>query len=125
MVYRLIPFAVHFYNYLSDGWDSNIYPKPRFVSEYGFQSIPSINSIARSAGPSEDIKQLIDHRQHFPSGSVPIVSLIQKHLNLPPQNDPRYMNVLAFYSQLSQAVATKTETETYRSLYLTVSAQVS
>lgn len=68
--------------------------------------------------------QLIDHRQHFPSGSVPIVSLIQKHLDLPPQNDPRYMSVLAFYSQLSQAVATKTETETYRSVYLSVSAQV-
>lgn len=106
--------SVHFYNYLSDAWDSNIYPKPRFVSEYGFQSIPSMHSIKSTMNPTDQLNEIIEHRQHFPLGSVPIINLIKRHLPLPEENSTNYWKAFIYFSQLSQAIATKTETETYR-----------
>lgn len=110
----LFLFAVHFYNYISDGWDSNIFPRARFVSEYGFQSIPSVTNLQLSSYPYDKIESILNHRQHFPLGNMPIMKQIQRHLNLPSKKNPQYLEALVYFSQLSQAIATKTETETYR-----------
>ncbi len=32
---------IHFYNYLADVFDPELYPRAKFVSEFGFQSFPS------------------------------------------------------------------------------------
>ena len=56
----------------------------------------------------------MDHRQHHPLASAPIVNLIQRHLPLPKDDHPRYTEALIYFSQISQAMATKVETETYR-----------
>ena len=32
---------IHFYSYDKDGFDPATYPKPRFVSEFGYESLPS------------------------------------------------------------------------------------
>ncbi|XP_051901716.1 beta-mannosidase isoform X2 [Pristis pectinata] len=38
---------VHYYNYYKDCWDWTHFPKPRFASEYGFQSWPSFSTLER------------------------------------------------------------------------------
>lgn len=63
---------------------------------------------------NDDIGEIIEHRQHFPFGSIPIINLITKHLPLPKKTDKHYWDTLIYFSQISQAMATKTETETYR-----------
>lgn len=34
---------VHFYDYSSDAWDPATYPAAKFVSEFGFMSLPSFS----------------------------------------------------------------------------------
>ncbi|XP_026480283.1 beta-mannosidase-like [Ctenocephalides felis] len=98
---------MHVYNYVNDGWDPNIYPKARFVSEYGFQGLPSHHSwTSAKAGP--------EHRQHLPLGYKPMVTLIKKHLPLPSENSVHFPETAFYYSQISQAMATRTESEAYR-----------
>lgn len=84
------------------------------MSEYGFQSIPSVHSIKNTMYAKDDIQEIIDHRQHFPMGSVPIILLIMKHLPLPDETSPDYVKTFVYFSQISQAMSTKVETETYR-----------
>lgn len=35
------PTDIHFYNYLADVFNPDLYPRAKFVSEFGFQSFPS------------------------------------------------------------------------------------
>lgn len=107
---------VHYYNYMSDGWNSNIYPRPRFASEYGFQSFPSLASWKQVLRPGVDrLSDLIAHRQHFPiGGSVPVWNLIKRHLPLPGGGSPLYNEALLYFSQVSQAMTMRAETEAYR-----------
>ncbi len=58
------------------------------------------------------LDELIDHRQHFPLGSAPVLDLI--HKNLPALNDAAYLRTLIYFSQISQAMTIKAETENYR-----------
>lgn len=99
-----------------DGWDSNIFPKARFISEYGFQSIPSLHSFQQTMYTEDKLDDIIDHRQHFPYGSIPIIHLMTIHLPMP-RIDNDYWQTFIYFSQISQAMATKTETETYRFVY--------
>ena len=101
---------------MSDGWDPNIYPKPRFVSEYGFQSFPSYNNWKRTIKPNESILAVMEHRQHFPEGSIPVINLIRKHLPLPSNetDNETYAKALIYFSQISQAMTMKAESESYR-----------
>ncbi|KAH8354559.1 hypothetical protein KR084_011700, partial [Drosophila pseudotakahashii] len=107
---------VHFYDYTKDGWDPGIYPRPRFASEYGFQSFPGAYAWQRSKNGDDDILALIRHRQHHPLGNVPVIALVERHLPLPLPEDENYVNALIYFSQIAQAMATKVETELYRSL---------
>jgi beta-mannosidase len=107
-------FSVHFYTYDLNGWDSNIYPQPRFASEYGFQSFPSYNSwLPVLNGSVDKLEALVDHRQHFPLGSAPIKVLAERNLPKLDANRDDYQKALIYFSQISQAMATKTETEVY------------
>ncbi|XP_017057152.1 beta-mannosidase [Drosophila ficusphila] len=107
---------VHFYDYFKDGWDPETYPRPRFVSEYGFQSFPGAYAWQRSKNEDDDLVSLIDHRQHHPLGNIPVITLVEKHLPLPLPEDENYAIALVYFSQVAQAMATKVETELYRSL---------
>jgi beta-mannosidase len=82
-------FIVHYYNYLSDGWDANIYPRTRFASEFGFQSFPSMASIQAVAGPGDlDLglsSEMMTQRQHHPLGNTELQMQV-KHRLLPPGN---------------------------------------
>lgn len=60
------------------------------------------------------LSKLIDHRQHFPLGSAPVIDLIQKNLPTLKENDTTYLETLIYFSQISQAMTIKAETEVYR-----------
>jgi beta-mannosidase len=62
---------VHFYNDDLDTWNSDIYPIPRFLSETGIQSMPSIQTWQQITYFSEDFyfnSTLLQNRQHHPDG---------------------------------------------------------
>lgn len=63
---------------------------------------------------NDKLGDIIGHRQHFPFGSLPILNLISMHLPLPKSTDINYWTTFIYFSQISQAMATKIETETYR-----------
>ncbi|XP_037954159.1 beta-mannosidase-like [Teleopsis dalmanni] len=107
---------IHFYDVLKDGWDPNIYPHPRFASEYGFQSLPQMQSWSRILGNNDNIIELISHRQHHPLAMIPITTLIRRHLPLPLPEEENYAEGLIYLSQIAQAMSTKIETQVYRSL---------
>lgn len=75
----------HYYNYMGDNWDANIYPRTRFASEYGFQSLPTIKTMKTATKDVNDLKlksEYSQHRQHSPFGYDYILSQITRHLNL-------------------------------------------
>lgn len=116
----------HYYNYFSDNWDMNIFPKTRFASEYGFQSLPSLSTMRTATKEVDDYRvdsEYSKHRQHSPNGYLYIEDQIRKHLKLPDkvvqsvnsyfitsgytrdikltENDPNYFEKFVFYSQVS------------------------
>lgn len=107
---------VHFYDYMKDAWDPGIYPRPRFASEYGFQSLPGSKAWERILYPGDNLAELMSHRQHHPLAMIPITTQLHRHLPLPLPEDEDYDDALIYFSQISQAMATKVETELYRSL---------
>lgn len=66
--------------------------------------------------PKDDLLNLMHHRQHHPSNMTMIIALIRRHLPLPLPEDDNYIDALIYFSQISQAMVTKIETEVYRSL---------
>lgn len=72
-----------------------------------------MHSWKQVAYSTDKLDDLIDHRQHFPYGSLPIIN--QMTFNLPmPKVGANYWTEFIYFSQISQAMSTKTETETYR-----------
>ncbi|XP_035449572.2 beta-mannosidase [Spodoptera frugiperda] len=106
----------HYYNYLADNWNMMTYPKTRFASEYGFQSLPSLVTMKTATNNSEDFSldsHYSVHRQHSPNGYSFIELQMNSRMKLQ-KDDPKYFEKFIFYSQISQAMAIKTETELYR-----------
>ncbi|XP_063224115.1 beta-mannosidase-like [Bacillus rossius redtenbacheri] len=108
---------IHYYNYDINGWDSTRYSVPRFSSEYGFQSYPSLGSLQEVAEPSDLVfsSKFVSHRQHHPSGNDEIVQQVQRNMPFT-LNESSVENFasLIFLSQINQAMSIKTETEHYR-----------
>jgi beta-mannosidase len=95
----------------TNSWNPATFHQPRFASEYGFQSYPAgWKEIARE---TDDIKELISHRQHHPLNSTLIIYLVQQNLNV--DFESLHWQDQVYLSQVSQAMALKVETEVYRS----------
>lgn len=108
---------VHFYNYFVDSWIQTIYPVPRFSSEYGYQSLPGVQSWLTANSNVSDLEptsQFMDHRQHLPGGNDKLKFLIESRLKLPSESNENYYKAYIYYSQVIQAVAVKIQTELYR-----------
>ncbi|XP_013790438.1 beta-mannosidase-like [Limulus polyphemus] len=109
---------VHYYNYGKDGWDWHTYPRPRFVSEYGFQSYPSFETLKNISKPDDwtyPFSQFLEHRQHHALGGIEIKLSIIRHMNIPPYDaGEKGFKQLLYLSQINQAMSIKTETEYYR-----------
>lgn len=76
--------------------------------------MPSLNSWRSVQDSADNLNELIDHRQHFPLGSAPVIDLIHKNLPMLKENDTMYLETLIYFSQISQAMTIKAETEVYR-----------
>lgn len=101
---------IHFYNYDLNLWEPYIYEAARFVSEYGFQSMPSLRSWKDVQKDTDDLGDLINHRQHHPLGNKPVNLLIEKNLPTFDENDHA---TFIYFSQISQAMAIKMQTNVY------------
>lgn len=102
---------IHYYPLNTNSWIPTTFHTARFISEYGFQSYPY--GWAEIAGPETDnIEELIRHRQHHPLNSTLIVYLVQANLQI--EFDSLDWQDQVYLSQVSQAIALKTETEVYR-----------
>uniref|UniRef100_A0A0A1WJB6 beta-mannosidase n=2 Tax=Zeugodacus cucurbitae TaxID=28588 RepID=A0A0A1WJB6_ZEUCU len=106
---------VHFWQEYSDGCDPDIYPRARFVSEYGFPSMPAITSWNLTMSKDDTIVDLIKHRQHSIYGMTPMLQLIERHIPFRASNWEHDINDLVYFSQLTQAMAAKTGTDVFRS----------
>ncbi|ODN02454.1 Beta-mannosidase [Orchesella cincta] len=111
---------IHFYNYVSDNWDYNMFLRTRYASEYGYQSFPHYETLAEVA---DDIttwtwdSPMMDHRQHHPGGQKEIRDLIQMHFPFPENYDStEAFPYMLYMAQLSQIMGQKTQTEFYRRL---------
>lgn len=92
----------HYYNYLADSWNINIYPKTRFASEYGFQSLPSLLTMKTATENVEDYgvtSEYSKHRQHSSNGYESIESQMLRHLRLD-KDEQNYFEKFIFYSQV-------------------------
>lgn len=81
---------VHFYDYASDCWDWRIFPKARFISEYGYQSWPSFSTLEQVSSKNDwsyDSNFSL-HRQHHSGGNSEMLHQAQLHFKLPQSPDP-------------------------------------
>lgn len=94
------------------------YPRVRFSSEYGFQSLPSIYTmlpIVRTITDLDIHSDFLKHRQHLPLGTEYLINLIAKNFKLPnTQNTVKRFEDYIYLSQINQAVSVKIQTEFYR-----------
>ena len=108
---------VHHYDYLSDSFEWSNYPSTRFASEYGFQSYPSFNALTSVTTPSDwkyPLSSNILHRQHRLTGETEMKLQLRLHFNEPKSGGIEKFKTFIYLTQLSQAIAIKTETEFYR-----------
>ncbi|XP_071805929.1 beta-mannosidase-like isoform X2 [Asterias amurensis] len=114
---------VHYYNYNDDCWNTSIYPKPRFASEYGFQSWPSLETLRQvsKAGDWSMDSNFSMHRQHHQNGNKQMMDQITRHFvdSTSRNTTQRFMNRI-YLTQISQALCYKYETEHYRRLQSTL-----
>ncbi|XP_038167882.1 beta-mannosidase isoform X1 [Arvicola amphibius] len=107
---------VHFYDYSNDCWDWKMFPKARFVSEYGYQSWPSFSTLEKVSS-KEDwsySSRFTLHRQHHGNGNDEMLEQVQLHFRLPRRTDPlRKFKDMIYLTQVMQAQCIKTETEFY------------
>ncbi|XP_054550588.1 beta-mannosidase isoform X2 [Talpa occidentalis] len=107
----------HFYNYTSDCWDWRVFPKARFVSEYGYQSWPSFSTLEQVSSAEDWFYEsdFSTHRQHHSDGNSEMLLQAALHFKLPQSTDPvRRLKDTIYLTQVMQAQCVKTETEFYR-----------
>ncbi|XP_017845384.1 beta-mannosidase-like [Drosophila busckii] len=108
---------VHFYDedMLPAVW--NIYPEARFVSSFGYASLPMRSAWLHVLGKDATEKrlvELINQRQHNPEGFVAMLQLMEKQLP-PLLSWEKHIDKFVYFSQVSQALTTKLAVELFRS----------
>ena len=76
---------VHFYSYTADAWNPASFPIPRCVTEFGYQSLPSLSSLQHQLGATNLSfwSPALMHRQHHPGGNAEILAAVLLHFPLP------------------------------------------
>ncbi|XP_060649275.1 beta-mannosidase-like isoform X1 [Drosophila nasuta] len=119
---------VHFYE--EDTPSQTIYPEARFVSEFGYASLPMRSSWLRDLGQNateESLAALIRQRQHDTKGFIPLLRQIAYELPFNLQNWEDNIDEFIYFSQVAQAMSTKKAVELFRSRrgdYLTMGALI-
>ena len=86
---------------------------PRFCSEFGYQSFPSLRTI-RAYASTEDFNvtsPVMEHHQRHPRGNSAIIEMFTRYFRV-----PEGFESFVYLSQVQQAVAIKTAVEYWRSL---------
>jgi beta-mannosidase len=83
----------------------------RFVSEFGFQSLPSLSTIATYAEPSEwnMTSYTMEHHQRNPAGNGKIITYLADHFRM-----PKDFAALVYLSQILQSEAMRIGVEHWR-----------
>lgn len=87
--------------------------KPRFCSEFGYQSFPSVEGIRSYAAPDQFnvTSPVLEHHQRHPRGNSIITENMTRYFRF-----PEGFENFVYLSQVQQALAIKTAVEHFRSL---------
>ena len=112
---------VHYYNYVSDCGDASLLPRPRFVSEFGFQSLPSLHTLRKQLSEgSGDLawnSSQLQYRQRHAGGYEEMAAQAALHFRLPSSSasssataaDPlRHLERWVYLTQAVQALCYRT-----------------
>jgi len=75
---------VHYYNYRHPLWDWKLFPSAKFASEFGFESYPSLETLAQVIDEKDltfPISTVVAHHQHHPGGVQQMEKMICMLLN--------------------------------------------
>ena len=80
----------HYYNYAANCADVTLLPRARFISEFGFQSLPSLYTWAPVTEQSDWTwnSTMMDFRQRHPQGNDELLAQMQMHFQVPDAADP-------------------------------------
>ena len=86
---------------------------PRFCSEFGYQSFPSLDTIATlcTGGSIQCYRPIMEHHQRNPAGNSKITEMMTRYFRVPEGFDN-----FVYLSQVQQALAIKTGVEYWRHL---------
>lgn len=106
---------MHYWSVWHDGHPFHAYLdiKPRFCSEFGFQSFPSLDAIRKYA-PADELNvtsPVMEHHQRNSAGNSKIVEMFTRYFRVPEGFDN-----FVYLSQVQQALAIKTGVEHFRHL---------
>jgi beta-mannosidase len=106
---------MHFWSVWHEGKDFEHYysVKPRFCSEFGFQSFPTMTAIRRFAEPSQwnAMSPVMEHHQRDGAGNGRIVETMTRYFRTPTSFEG-----FVYLSQLAHALAIETAVRYWRSL---------
>ncbi|OQS05370.1 beta-mannosidase [Thraustotheca clavata] len=112
---------VHYYNVKEDCMNWSQYPPARFISEFGFQSLPSVISWLQVSSPSDwnsynNITAFMEYRQRSPNGTQHIQHQLDLHFQPLPLYSTVFKQVHAFtwLTQIQQGLCYNTAIETWR-----------
>ncbi len=104
---------MHYWSVWHEGKSFEAYREviPRFCSEFGFQSLPSLKSIASYADPHDwnPTSPVMEHHQRHPRGNSIILETISRYFRF-----PKDLPNIIYLSQLQQALAIQWAVEYWR-----------
>ena len=105
---------MHYWSVWHEGKPFEAYHEvtPRFCSEFGFQSLPSVEAVRGFAAESQAnlTSPVLEHHQRHPRGNTVIIETLTRYFRFP----EGFENLL-YLSQVQQALAIKTAVEYWRS----------
>ena len=72
------------YDYENECTDTSRYPRGRFVSEYGWQSYPSLHTLRGATAPADwsNDSPMMEHRQRHPDGNAQLAAQMARFFDL-------------------------------------------
>jgi len=106
---------MHYWSVWHEGKSFNAYyaVKPRFCSEFGYQSFPSLATV-RDYAPEEEwnvTSPVMEHHQRHPRGNSVITEMFTRYFRVPEGFDS-----FVYLSQVQQVLAIRTAVEYWRTL---------
>ncbi|XP_065912906.1 beta-mannosidase-like [Dysidea avara] len=108
---------VHRYDYTDLCTNVTKFPRPRFASEFGFQSYPSFETMKEIsiAEDWDNNSTLMNHRQHHPDGNDQLAKQLERFFHLPDnKNKSENFSDFIYLTQVVQAICIQAEAEHYR-----------